>query len=503
MGQPVPADDLPSAGGAAVPPDDLPVTGTPAATSKPEEDFLTQQFVGPAEAATSFATGLVAQPVSGLLGLGQGLRNVLAPVTGNPEGIPAADVVRKAQEAFTYQPRTQRGKDIMEVAGIPGEVVTNIAGKVGERGAEVSPVLGTIGHTSVEALPALIGFRGALKPAPKLTPKQVQAGQAMDAGFRLTPEEMGAGPVARTMASVSGEPRLGKLNTKKNQPLVNDKIAADLGLSKGSPLDIDTLQRIRGEASKAYEAVRGAGTIFTDQQYLADLAKIGDKYQTVAKDFPEVSAKTGAAEAQAIVEGLKKQAFDANSAVDLINQLRRSADDAFRSSRTDVAKAMRDGAVAVEGMLDRALQQGASVGMNAPDAVAAFRAARERIAKTYVAEKALVGDNINPQVYAKEARKGKPLTGEALEVGKAADKYERSLQKPTHQATGPSFWDVALPALWGGIKELALLGARPGMRNVLASRPGQFMMDPRTNISGPTQATLGFGSVPRPQEETR
>lgn len=492
MGMAVPADDLPSAGGVAVPPDDLPVTGTP----KEKGGGVDLRYFDPRgapEAALSMGSGMVGNAIGGLAGIAGA---ALPGETGQ-----GARWSENVADALTYRPRSKSGQVITEIASLPGRAVSYAADKVGERGAEHSPELATIGKSSTEILPVLLGARAAMKPKPELTPKQANAGEAMDAGFRLTPEEMGAGPVARTAASVAGEPRLGKLLTKKNQPLVNDKIAGDLGLPKGTPIDLDTLRSIRAEAGKPFEAVRGTGRVVADQTYLSDLAKIGDKYQTVSKDFPEVSGRTGAGEAQAIIEGLKKPAFDANSAVDLVSQLRRSADDAFRGNRTDVAKAMRDGASAVEGMLERHL---ASLGDTA--GMQALRAARQRIAQTYVAEKALVGENINPQVYAKESRKGKPLTGGAKEVGQAADKYERSLQKPTNQGTGATLQDAITSILsgikWGGT-ELPMLFARPALRGVLASRPGQFLIDPRTNLATPTQAALGIGSVPRPQEETR
>lgn len=507
MGQLVPADDLPSSnggGGMAVPADDLP-DSKPTPTGK--TGFIADQF-GPAEAALSFGSGMIAQPIAGLVGLaGSGLPGSVIP--GSPEQ--GARWSENISNALTYQPRTQRGQDITGVLSIPGELIEKGASKVGERGAEVSPGLATVGHTSVHALPALLGARSMTRAKPPLTPKQAAAGEAMDAGFKLTPEEMGAGPVARTTASIAGEPRLAKTLTKANEGVVSEKIATDLGLPKGATLDLDTLRAIRAEAGKAYEAVRGTGLVTSDAAYGAALDKIAAKYQTVARDFPEVAAQTGAADAQAVINGLRKPSFDANSAVDLVGQLRRSADGAFRSGKTDVAKAMREGAEAVEGMLERHLagnfnlRDGIPGGqLNRQQMMADFRAARERIAKTYIAEKALVGENINPQVYAKEYRKGKPLTGGAEEVGRAADKYERSLQKPTNQGTGATLQDLITGVLsglkWGGT-ELPMLFARPGLRATLASRPGQYLMDPRTDLANPAQRALGIGSVPRPQEE--
>jgi hypothetical protein len=497
VGQAVPADDLPTAG-VAVPASDLPdPAGMQTPPAKPSGGgFMIEdprRVIG--ESGLAVGSSMVAPVVGGYAGIAGSL------LPGEPgQGARWSERVTKA---LTFEPRSPTAKTWVDIASLPGRAVSYVADKVGERGAEHSPALGTIGKTSTEILPVLLGARAATKPAPQFTPKQTNAVAARDAGFKLTPEEMGAGPVARTAASLSGEPRLARSISNNNQAVVQQKVGADLGLPKGTPIDLDTLKALRAEAGKTYEQVRSAGTVAADQTYLADLAKIQQKYQTVAKDFPEVSAKTGAAEAQAIVEGLKKQAFDANSAVDLIGQLRRSADDAFRSGRSDVAQAMRGGAGAVEGMLERHLQTFPHLGD-----IQAFKAARERIAKTYVAEKALVGENINPQTVATQYRKGKPLTGGMKEVGQAADKFPRSLQKPSGIGTGATAHDIALALLQraGGTLgsfglDLLTAGARPALRAGIASRPGQFLIDPRTRIASPATQAIGAGSVPRLQEE--
>ena len=489
--------DQPQATGAELPAGfTLDAPSAPASAPAPESRYGLADFTPkvPGEVAASIGSGLVGSALGGIAGLAGTV------IPGRPGQ--GADWAGKVQQALTYQPRTQAAQDILGVASLPGQAVSAVADVVGEKGAEHSPALATIGKTSVEALPLLLGARAATAKAKPLTPKQQQVAAARDAGFKMTPEEMGAGPVARTSASIAGEPRLARAVSQKNQPVVNAKITKDLGLREGTPLDVDTLRQVRAQAGQQYESVRQVGTVATDAQYLKDLDALGQRYRSAAKDFPELAR----ADVENVVNGLKKPNFEANSAVDMIRQLRESADEAFMNRQTGLAKVMRGGADAIEGMLDRYLQQGATLGLNSADMVSAFRSARQTIAKTYQAEKALVGENINPRVYAKAADKGKPLSGGGQEVGEFASRFERSSQKPTNQATGASFADV-IPAAGGmlaaGWPGIGAFFVRPAMRALLSSGPAQFLMDPRTRISPAAAQGAAASSVASRQEEKR
>jgi hypothetical protein len=114
--------------------------------------------------------------------------------------------------------------------------------------------------------------------------------------------------------------------------------------------------------------------------------------------------------------------------------------------------------------------------------------------------------NINPQAYTKMLQQNVPLTGAAEQVGRIAGRAPRSSMKASTQATGASWADILagiMGSIGGGLKAAPLLFARPLTRSALASRAGQAIMDPRTNVSGPGMQAVGVGSVPRAQEETR
>lgn len=463
---------------------------------------------GPFEAATSIATGIGGQVAGGLSGLAVGR------VTGDYDK--AADVSKRVSEALTYSPRSKSGEVLLKAAELPMVPIHAAADYVGERGAQVSPELGMIGKTSVEALPTLLGVRTGMAPKRGLTAAEERVAAARDAGYKLTPEEMGAGVVARTLGSVAGEPRLARALSKENTATATGKIKAELGIRPEAPLDLDTLAQIRKQEGTAYEAIRGAGEIPLDAQYIADIDALGAKYRSAAKDFPGLAKPeieqviqalkkedpaVAAAEAQGIKlpESARVQAsFDANSGVDLIGQLRESADKAFRTGDTGMAKVLRGGAEAIEKQIERHLER-----VGQPEVIQNFRAARERIAKTYAVEKALMGEEVNMQALGRQVQKRKPLTGALKEVGEYARDFERSSQKPSHMPTGATYADALMAMISGGGSALGnalTFGARPALRSILASKPAQYLMDPRTNLR--VQEARGAASS-QPQKETR
>lgn len=516
MATPVPDSDLPpDLRGTPVPTSDLPpdvappsgaksVTVTPKAKADPLAP--TGEFVH--EVPRAVLQNMGAQVAGGYAGLAG---SVLPGPTGQ-----GANWAKNVSGALSYQPESKTGKSIMDVLGIPGHLIEKLGSKVGDRGAEVSPALGTIGKTSTEILPQLIGARAGLKKR-TLTPEQERVAAARDAGFKMTPDEMGAGPVPSTIASLAGEPRLAKLTSKKNAAVATAKAKQELGLKATDELSLDTLKDIRTEAGRAYENARGIGEIQLDAKYISEVQKLGDKYRSAAKDFPGLVAadveklisaalKEDPAIAAAKAQGIKippsaarPRTFDANSGIDVMSTLREGADKAFRSGDTGLAKVMRGIAEQMEAQIERHLAQTGQA-----DILANFRAGREQIAKSYAVEKALVGEQVSPQALGKQVAKRKPLTGGLKETGDFARTFERSSQKPSHMATGPTLHDAgyaALRALRDGVPglgmDLAFIGARPAARHALASRPGQWAMDPRTNLHA--LEALGVATIPRPE----
>jgi hypothetical protein len=124
----------------------------------PEQRFGT----GANEAALSMLTGAVAQPVSGLVGLG-------ASLFGGAEA--GAEAVKATQEALTYQPRTEEGREAMKSVGAfvapIADAITGTSEFLGDTAESLgaSPAVSTFMYTLPEAaltvLPAGAGVKAA------------------------------------------------------------------------------------------------------------------------------------------------------------------------------------------------------------------------------------------------------------------------------------------------------------------------------------------------------
>lgn len=409
-------------------------------------DVLPNMGVG--EGALSLATGAIAAPLSGLAGIVTG---------GNPQA------VEGVQRALTYQPRSEIGKGIVNTVSAPFEWLAGQADKAGTKvlDATGSPALATATKVGVESIPmAVSGVAGAVKPVRGVKPAAIAAA---DRGFTMTPGDMGAGVLSRAGASIAGEPRLARHISQKNQPIYNEKIAKDLGLPKETPLDLETVQGVRTQAHSAYEAARKLGSVTFDDALTADLNKI------VADRAKAESAFGGKSPITEAVDSLRINGADADAVVSKINNLRKDADAAFANRNTELGRALRDSAWAMERQLIRHAERAGQ-----PEVVKAMKEARTLIAKTYMAEGSLQGGNINPQKYAKALQKGKPLTGGSREVAEFADQFPRS-SMPTRNIgeAGATWADLALGGLSG---EVHALYARPLLRGIQSSGPGQAAM---------------------------
>lgn len=397
---------------------------------------------------------------------------------GTQEGAARAQATgQKVADSITHQPTSRGAQANVEQLGRALEHVEGLGPIVPAQGVGATKVL------------------SGRAPAPKVA-------AASRAGYRLTPDDAGAGFIAKTASGLSGEPKLARQVSNKNAALATERLAADIGLPEGQPMSIDALKAVRKEEGQKYAAVRQTGRVTSDEQYAAELERLAEKYKSAAKDFPDLAR----ADVEKVVNGLKRESFDAGAGVDMINQLRESADEALRAGNNGLGKVMRGGADAIEGMIERHLE---STGQDA-NLVSEFRRGRERIAKTFMAEKALVGDEVNPQAYRKALEKGAPLTGPGLEIAQNAKQFERSFQKPTHMNVGSPTWaDVIMGAVTGGkslAKEALLAGARPATRAVLASRPYQSIQNAHIQVPVPVPppdvaAALGLTPMVAPPQE--
>lgn len=422
------------------------------------------------DAAVAVGSSIPAQVVGRAAAIGHGL---VAGKYGTQEGAAEAQAFgSKVANALTYDPRTDAGRDAVDKFSKLIEA-TKIEG--------AGPMIPQGGTSSR----AVLSTRN-------VPPKVAAAGKA---GLSITPDEAGAGIIARGVAGLSGEAKLSKKIGNKNQSVVVEKISKDLELPKDAVLDRDALEAVREKHGQAYEAVRKAGTVTADDAFLADLEAAVKDVRTAAEDFGHRKESP----ILKVVESLSaKESFDANSAVSEIKNLRKDAKKAFRAGDEELGIGSLDVARALEGALDRHVEKLAATGEIDPAAMNALRKARVMIAKSYAADKALRGTEINPQTYAKMLEDRVPLTGGAKEVAEFARDFPRSSQKPSHMSiSGPDWSDAVMALLRHGSsagKELLLLGARPIARSALASNLYQRLQRSQLSAGVPVPSpSAGIG----------
>lgn len=467
-------------------PDDEPSKLNPAVDYNPG--------VGMVESTLALGSGMAGAVAGGLSGLGTIATNAVG-LTNKPPG----DVVRDVSAAVTYEPRSKAGQVITDVAAYPFEKLAQGADFVGGKVTDAtgSPAVGAATNTAIQAAPMLLG-RGA-KAIPGESSASVAArakAQSLNAktdagiaaarqeGLTITPTQAEAGILARTAESLSGSPRLEKAASRQNTSVINEMIRRDIGLPEDVPASRAELAKIRAEEGRHYEAIKKTGRFGTDAKYQADLYKQMQSVDTAAKDFAHRKENP----LKSTYEGLKIESMDAASAIEEVKNLRQDADAAFARGEKQLGKAYKGFAQALDDQIDRHLQRHAGA-VSEPamaEAVAKYRGARERIAKTYAAEKALndASGNFDPNVYAREQKKGKYLTGEAKKVADFASQFPKSAQYAERIGpTGATVFDAA-PLVFGDIPMTVkglLTGARPAARSIMLSDMAQDSLTaPRT-----------------------
>lgn len=148
---------------------------------------------GVGDTAGNLISGAVAAPVAGFAGIAQGAENLVV-----PGGMPAADRVAQVQNALTYQPQSDVGKEAQANIAIPVQWLADKADKAGQVAANVtgSPAVGAAVNTALQAAPAALApeARGAFSSA---------AGAATRAGRAAVAKTGIIAPAAATPAAAA------------------------------------------------------------------------------------------------------------------------------------------------------------------------------------------------------------------------------------------------------------------------------------------------------------
>ena len=338
-----------------------------------------------------------------------------------------------------------------------------------------------IGWGVPKAVQTLSGNRAASQIAN--AQRDAAAMSAKEAGYVIPPSDVNPSFINETLGGLSGKIKTAQVASAKNQGTTNALARKALGVADDVPLTADTLASIRAEAGKAYEAVRGVGTIKADAPYMHALEGLAAKYEGAGKDFPGL-AKSAVTD---LVDSLKQPQFEASSAIDAIKVLRETADKAFRSGDSGLGKAAKSAAGEMESLLDRHLQ---ATGAPA-DLLKSFRDARQTIAKTYTVQKALNSEtgDVSAQMLAGQLKKGKPLSGDLLDIAKIGSAFPKATQtlKEAPKAVSPLDFAVGAVSPLGA----ATIAARPAVRSLLLSKTYQDLLaNPKSYAPSLLEQTL-------------
>jgi len=258
-----------------------------------------------------------------------------------------------------------------------------------------------------------------------------------------------------------------------NQQVTNNLIKKDIGYSKDMPLTPEGLQAIRSEAGKAYNRVKEIGTFKADNAYIKDISKIAKQGSAMAKDFPQAVRK----DITKMVSAYSRKKMSAEGTVEAVKQLRAESNAGYGSKDPAIAgmaKAKGKVANALETLMERQAAQ------THPNLVPALKAARQRIAKTYIIQKALKGENVDARVLGKELDKGKPLSGATKDVAEFGSRFKKAADPEPPQPTGFRVTDTILAGAGAAATQnplyLALAGVRPAVRSLVLSKPYQKML---------------------------
>lgn len=132
---------------------------------------------------------------------------------------------------------------------------------------------------------------------------------------------------------------------------------------------------------------------------------------------------------------------------------------------------------ALEGLMER------NIKTVKPEFLTEFKAARQRIAKTYTVEKALKGENVDAVALGRlldRESKGKKLSGKIRDVAEFGQQFKGSAQVSPPQQTNFRPLEFAAPIGTAAATQnpawLLAMGFRPALRTILLSKPYQKMM---------------------------
>lgn len=426
------------------------------------------QSMGAEPESMMYKGGKLAGEIAGTAGVGNAL-------SIGAKGLGAAPTVVNALRTggMTTGGGQTLGRELATRAGAGALVGGASAGMVSPEDAGMGAAIGGGLPIVGKAVGAGTNALGRLVAGQPQTPELVNAiNAARGAGYVIPPTQARPTLTNRLMEGMAGKLTTAQNASAKNAAVTDSLAAKALGLPQDVKITPDVLSDIRKTAGQAYEAIGNSGTITPSANYQKALDNLVQTHLTAAQGFPNAKASP----VIDMIDSLRSPSFDASAAVAKIKELRTAADDAFRNGNTDIARASKGAAKAMEDAVEEHLKTTGSTQL-----LNEFKQARELIAKTYTVEKAY-----NPTTGTVDARKlgamlkkGKPITGELKQAGEFANRFPKAANTVEGMGslpqTSPLDWALGGSMSMATANPLAMASvlARPTARGAILSNAMQ------------------------------
>lgn len=317
------------------------------------------------------------------------------------------------------------------------------AGVVNAATAVRQSTLGQMIEQPIQARNALIAEQKSLQSYQN-APRIDAAKDALELGISLNPAVSNPTTTNKLRVATVGSDTLNTKLAQNNQGKFTAAAKEDLGLPQTTTLNAKAFEQVRDstELSAPYKAVQNLKNVIPDESTLAGLE---------SKRVQPLVGDTGqAAVANKILDAAKEhltQGVDGKTLLNSIRARRQEAQAIYRQRDAGVnppspeAIAKADMNIAIANGMENMIET--HIGAN-PKLLADFRNARTAMAKTYDYERAtnVATGQLDPQVIAKMAAEGKPLTGTLAKIGNVAANYPEVskggvLNQPTWRETLP------------------------------------------------------------------
>ena len=437
----------------------------PASTAAPARGpaSFTEKLLAPVETAVGLTTGAITAPiVAGSEVLGA----LTSGKYGTKEGVRAGEAqARQVQQFFqpalspTAQGYTEAIGNALASTGLQG-VPLNVLGDLSRGVSAGTRVAAPMVKAPIQARQQRIQTE-RVRESEMNAPRIDAAKDAFDMELSLNPSLSNPSAANRMRAAAVGSTALDSNLSKLNLPKVAARAREDMGLPETMKLDAKAFDTAleAPTISVPYDKVRAIPRVTANAAVLDDLDSL--------RVAPTIGDMGQANAVNTFLDAAKQQlqaGADGKIIVDSIRQRRRDAQAIYNQQSAGInppspeAIARADASMGIANALEKAVENS----ITDPRLLTEFQNARSLAARIYDYRRAtnLATGVVDPQVLAKMAAEGRPLSGNAAKIANAAANFPENLQGGVVRA--PTFREKLTRSSAGGTAG-ALIGSIGGL----------------------------------------